>query len=216
MDKKSIFWDLPYWKDNLLRHYLDVLHIEKNFSDNIFNTVMDVKGKTKDNDKATKDLALHCRRPDLELKLQANGKTLKPKANYTLTIGEFKLVYQSIKELCMPDGYSSNLARCVDVDKERILGMKSHYYNIFMECLLPITFHSLPIDITQVATKMTKEAKEKAHGELSSQRPIHKPTKDHMDLITPTILPFGLLIRYKYVVNNWAQFRGPNSKDRLE
>jgi len=37
-------------------------------------------------------------------------------------------------------------------------------------------------DTTQVATKMTKETKDKAHGELSSQRPIHKPTKDHMDL----------------------------------
>ena len=29
--KRSIFWDLPYWKDNLLRHNLDVMHIEKNF-----------------------------------------------------------------------------------------------------------------------------------------------------------------------------------------
>ena len=27
--KRSIFWDLPYWKDNLLRHNLDVMHIEK-------------------------------------------------------------------------------------------------------------------------------------------------------------------------------------------
>jgi len=29
---------------------------------------------------------------------------------------------------------------------------------------------------------MTKEAKDKAHGEQSSQRPIDNPTKDHMDL----------------------------------
>lgn len=26
--KRSIFWDLPYWKDNLLRHNLDVIQIE--------------------------------------------------------------------------------------------------------------------------------------------------------------------------------------------
>ena len=37
--KKSIFWDLPYWKDHLLRHCLDVMHVEKNFFDNIMNTV---------------------------------------------------------------------------------------------------------------------------------------------------------------------------------
>jgi len=65
--KKSIFWDLPYWKTNLLRHNLDVMHIEKFFFDNVFNTVMDVKGKTKDNVKARLDLAEHYRRPELEL-----------------------------------------------------------------------------------------------------------------------------------------------------
>ena len=27
--KRSIFWDLPYWEDLLVRHNLDVMHIEK-------------------------------------------------------------------------------------------------------------------------------------------------------------------------------------------
>jgi hypothetical protein len=52
--KRIIFWELPYWKTNLLCHNLDVMHIEKNVFENIFNTVMDVKGKTKDNIKASK------------------------------------------------------------------------------------------------------------------------------------------------------------------
>jgi len=30
--KKSIFFRLPYWKDNLLRHNFDVMHIEKKMS----------------------------------------------------------------------------------------------------------------------------------------------------------------------------------------
>ena len=47
--KRSIFWDLPYWRHNLLRHNLDVMHIEKNVFDNVFHTVMDNKEKTKDN-----------------------------------------------------------------------------------------------------------------------------------------------------------------------
>ena len=38
--KRSIFWELPYWKTNLLRHNLDVMHIEKNVFENIFNTVV--------------------------------------------------------------------------------------------------------------------------------------------------------------------------------
>jgi len=65
--KRSIFWELPYWKTNLLRHNLDVIHIEKNVFENIFNTVMDVKGKTKDNIKARLDVALFCNRKNMEL-----------------------------------------------------------------------------------------------------------------------------------------------------
>ncbi|XP_045824924.1 uncharacterized protein LOC123917287 [Trifolium pratense] len=142
--KKSIFWDLPYWKDNLLRHNLDVMHVEKNVFENIFNTVMNVKGKTKDNDKARKDLGLYCRRNDLLLVETSNGKVLKPRANYTLSVDEAKSVCQWVEELKMPDGYSSNLARCVDVEKGRMRGMKSHDCHVFLQSLLPIAFSSLP------------------------------------------------------------------------
>ena len=61
------------------------MHIEKILFDNIFNTMMNVSGKTKDNEKARMDLTLYCRRKDLELKSGDNGKLLKPKENYTLT-----------------------------------------------------------------------------------------------------------------------------------
>jgi hypothetical protein len=65
--KRSIFWELPYWKTNILHHNLDVMHIEKNVFENIFNTIMDVKGKTEDNIKARLDLALFCNRKNMEL-----------------------------------------------------------------------------------------------------------------------------------------------------
>ncbi|KAL0287390.1 UNVERIFIED_CONTAM: hypothetical protein Scaly_2766300 [Sesamum calycinum] len=65
--KKSIFWELEYWSMHLIGHNLDVMHIEKNVFDNIFNTVMDIKGKTKDNLNARKDLKIICNRSELEL-----------------------------------------------------------------------------------------------------------------------------------------------------
>jgi len=74
------------------------MHIEKNFFDNIFSTV---SGKTKDNEKARKDLSLYCGQRDLELMLQANKRLLKPKANYTLTKDFSKIVCCWIKELRM-------------------------------------------------------------------------------------------------------------------
>ena len=46
--KKSVFFLLPYWSSHLLRHNLDVMHIEKNICDNILGTMLGLDGKTKD------------------------------------------------------------------------------------------------------------------------------------------------------------------------
>jgi hypothetical protein len=47
--KRSVFWKLLYWKTDLHCYNLDVMHIENNMFENIFNTMMDMKEKTKDN-----------------------------------------------------------------------------------------------------------------------------------------------------------------------
>jgi len=65
--RKSIFWELPYWQHQLLRHNLDVMYIEKNFFENIINNVMDVHRKTKDNAKSRMDVAEICDRLELHL-----------------------------------------------------------------------------------------------------------------------------------------------------
>lgn len=46
--KWSTFWKLLYQKTNGIHHNLDVMHINKNVYDNIFNMIMDVKVKTND------------------------------------------------------------------------------------------------------------------------------------------------------------------------
>ncbi|KAG8375382.1 hypothetical protein BUALT_Bualt10G0094200 [Buddleja alternifolia] len=154
--KRSIFWDLPYWNTNLIRHNLDVMHIEKNMFDNVFNTVMDVKGKTKDNVKARLDLQNICKCRDLELK-EMNGKYLKPKANYTLSKDERQIVLKWIKNLRLPDGYASNLARCVNLDDCSLHGMKSHDCHVLMERLLPIAFRDLlPESVWNGLTELSK------------------------------------------------------------
>ena len=53
--------------------------------DNIFYTIMDVKGKTKDNLKVRVDMKNICKRPLLELVEVSPEKFLKSKATYTLT-----------------------------------------------------------------------------------------------------------------------------------
>ena len=81
MAKKSIFFELPYWVNNLLHHNLDVMHIEKNVCDNVVYTLLNQGKKSKDNLKARKDLKDCGVRPDLWP--DENNKYLP--AIYTLT-----------------------------------------------------------------------------------------------------------------------------------
>jgi len=105
-NKKSIFFQLPYWSTLLLRHNLDVMHIEKNICDNILGTIMNIKGKTKDTIKTRLDLERMGLRSSLHL-LRDGDKLKMPPAPYTLSLPEKHKFYQFLKELKVPDGFSS-------------------------------------------------------------------------------------------------------------
>ena len=132
------------------------MHVEKNVFDNIFNTVMDIKGKTKDNVKARMDLKEYCRRRELELQEQNNGTVYKPKAKFTFNIDKKRAVCEWVKQLRMPDDYASKLDRSVDVRDGRIFGMKSHDCHVFMERLLPMAFRALPDGIWKPLTELSQ------------------------------------------------------------
>ncbi|GLT94248.1 hypothetical protein SLE2022_120000 [Rubroshorea leprosula] len=51
-----------------------------------------------------------------------------------------------LKELRFPDGYASNIARCVNMHDLHLFGIKSHDCHVFMQRLLPIAFRDLFID----------------------------------------------------------------------
>ena len=74
---------------------------------------MNVKGKTKDNLNAKKDMFLVCNRPELHVDPDTTSR--KPrKASYSLTKTENIIICKGLKTLKFPDGYASNLSRCVD------------------------------------------------------------------------------------------------------
>jgi len=54
--KKSIIFELPYWSKLDVRHCINVMHVEKNVCDSIIGTLLNIKGKTKDEINACKDL----------------------------------------------------------------------------------------------------------------------------------------------------------------
>lgn len=56
LKRRSVFWDLPYWKFLQSRHTIDVMHVEKNVCDSLLGLLMNNAYKTKDGPKARKDL----------------------------------------------------------------------------------------------------------------------------------------------------------------
>ena len=101
--KRSSFKELPHWKTNLLHHNLDIIHMEKNMYENIFNTVMDVKGKIKNIIKARMDITLFYNRKNMELAFDRSQVT-KTRASFTLEKNAQLLVYQQL--MCFRDGHA--------------------------------------------------------------------------------------------------------------
>jgi len=133
------------------------MHIEKNVFDNIFNTVLGVKGKTKDNLNARKDIKNLCHRPDLHVKELPNGKFQMARGKYTLDPEQLKIVCEWASKLKFPDGYASNIAKLVDTKRNLFKGMKSHDCHVFMQRLLPYAFRGLlPTSVTDVLTHVSK------------------------------------------------------------
>ncbi|XP_041011471.1 uncharacterized protein LOC121255261 [Juglans microcarpa x Juglans regia] len=158
--KKSIFFELPYWLDLGLRHNLDVMHIEKNICDNVLGTLLNIEGKTKDSANARRDLAnLGLRK---ELHLQHNGDRISMSlACYMLNLHERRKFCAWLSEVKFPDGFASNIARCVNVSDGKISGMKSHDCHIFMQALLPVVIGGfLRPDVRQALIELSGFFKE--------------------------------------------------------
>jgi hypothetical protein len=118
------------------------MHIEKNVFENIFNTFIDVKGKTKDNIKARLDISLFCNCKNMELVFYGSRAT-KPRARFVLEKNAQLLAYKWLKSLRFPDRYGLNISRLVNMEECRLYGMKSHDCHMFMQILIPLAYRDL-------------------------------------------------------------------------
>jgi hypothetical protein len=95
---KSSLTRLLYYDDLLLPHNIDVMHTEKNVTEALWETIMDIPDKSKDNLKARVDLATLCDRTNQEMKPPSGGKTWRwPKADFILSRAQRKEVLLWIK-----------------------------------------------------------------------------------------------------------------------
>ena len=111
---------------------------------------MNLDGKTKDNLKARQDLKDMGIRSELHLEKVGNDQTRKPHAYFHMNANENDGFLQVLKDVRVPDGYSSNISRYVKLKEHKISGMKNHNNHILMQQLFPIAIRgSLPTEITR-------------------------------------------------------------------
>ncbi|XP_016470962.2 uncharacterized protein LOC107793188 [Nicotiana tabacum] len=126
----------------MLRHNLDVMHIERNVSDNILSTVMNMVGKTKDTLKSRYDLMDLGIRQRLHPIVDGNN-ILLPAACYALSAEEKLKVCNFLANLKVPDAFSSNISRCVNVQEKKIHGLKCHDHHVLLQDIFLVAIRGL-------------------------------------------------------------------------
>ena len=135
--KKFIFFELSYWATNKLRHNLDVMHIEKNISDSLLRTLLDILEKSKDHISSRYDLYEMGIRKELQpLKDCDTGNIHLAKACFSMTPDEKKLFCTVLKDAKLPTGCDSNISCRVQIEKMKVSGYKSHDAHFIVQYLL--------------------------------------------------------------------------------
>ncbi|XP_072064457.1 uncharacterized protein [Arachis hypogaea] len=164
--KKSVFFDLPYWKESILCHNLDVMHIEKNVCNNVVFTILNDSEKSKDNLKAQKDL--QCM--GIRLELWPHDGEKYSSAIFTMSNSQKDIFLKTLQKVVFPDSYSSNIMHCVDLRQRKLTGLKSHDCHILMEHLLPILVKNAllaPVARSWYLGRMKQYARNRDHAEGS-------------------------------------------------
>nr|XP_027122350.1 uncharacterized protein LOC113739326 [Coffea arabica] len=155
--KRSIFFDLPYWKDNVLRHNLDFMHIEKNVGENIWGTLLDIEDKAEDHYNSHCDLREMGIRKELHPIEIEPGKVYLPPSSFAMDKKQKTMFCNVLKKVKFPDGYAANVSRCVRVKPPRISGLKSHDNHILIQQLMPIALRkTLPKSVRYPLIRLSR------------------------------------------------------------
>ncbi|XP_077252318.1 uncharacterized protein LOC143891659 [Tasmannia lanceolata] len=176
--KKSIFFSLPYWESLLLRHNLDVMHIEKNVCDSVIGTLLNIE------------------------------------ACFTMSSKEKEVFCNILKEVKVPDGYSSNISRRVHIKERKISGLKSHDCHVLMQQLLPLTIRSsLPKNVSSVLIELCNFFRELCAkvinaNDLKNLKDRITLTLCHMEKIFPPAF-FDIMVHLPIHLADEARIAGP-------
>ena len=113
MKRKSIFYELSYWKDLLIYHLLDPMHIFKNVLDSIFRHIA---GKEKDPLSSRRDIALSHTKFDRKHLWPNRENEKNAEAPWILKKKELDQLKNVIRSIRTPTRYGSSLDKYFIVD----------------------------------------------------------------------------------------------------
>src|SRR6185437_1925183 len=116
--KKSIFWELPYWKVLDVRHAIDVMHLMKNLCDNLI-AFLRVYGKTKETVEARQKLQRMEERDVLHPQQRDNEREYLSPASYTLRNEEKETMFDCLSSIKVPSRYSSNIKGILNLAEKK-------------------------------------------------------------------------------------------------
>lgn len=121
---------------------------------------------------------------------------------------------RNLKNTIVPDGYSSNISRCVDLNNRKLFGMKSHNCHVLMEQILPIAIRNvLPDKVTAVIVEFCSFfrqlcAKSLSHSDLDRLQYRIILTLCHLEMLFPPSF-FTIMVHLTCHLVGEAKLGGP-------
>ncbi|XP_020098574.1 uncharacterized protein LOC109717295 isoform X1 [Ananas comosus] len=153
-------------------------------------------------------------RHDLHPKVLSNNKIHIPEACYTMSSQEKVLFLMILKNLKVPDGYASNISRCVNLKERTLSNLKSHDCHILMQDILPLALRAfMPKEVLAVVFELScffkglcsKALNPKDLDDLEYRAPL---TLCHMEKIFPPSF-FTIMVHLVIHLAAEAKLGGP-------
>ena len=152
--KKSLFWELPYWKLLEVRNAIDVMHLTKNLCVNLIS-FLGTYGKPRDTLEARQELKRLNLRNDLHPENRDKGRKYLRPASFTLSKEEKASMFECLNSIKVPSGYSSNIKGIINMKDKKFLNLKSHDCHVLMTQLLPVILRGvLPVNVRKAIVKL--------------------------------------------------------------
>jgi len=132
---------------------------------------------------------------------------------FSLSKAKKKTFLQTIKNVKMPYGYSSNISGCIDLKGGKIFGLNSHHYHILMEQLLPIVIRNvLPNNVSAVVVELCTFfrqlcAKTLSQSDLDKLESRMIQTLCHLEMLFPPTF-FTIMVHLTCHLANEAKLGG--------